>query len=87
MGKRADFAVTVTAGEDTFEFDVEDLINFREQPIFSIFLRLKDHDPQALAAIALHYDEDGITFNGVKLDQSETIDALEICRSISTLAL
>lgn len=85
LGRRADYAVTVTAGEDTFEFDVTDLIDFREQPIFSIFLRLKDHDPEALAAIAAHYDEDGIAFNGEKLDQSDTIDALEICRSISTL--
>lgn len=87
LGRRADYAVTITAGEDTFEFDVEDLINFREQPIFSIFLRLKEHDPEALAAIATNYDEDGIKFNGEKLNQSDTIDALEICRSVQTLAI
>lgn len=80
MGSKADFAATITAGGETFEFDLVEPKGFLSKSIYTIFEALKDCDPQALNAIALHY-EDGssITFNDELLADAETHDVIEIC--------
>jgi hypothetical protein len=80
LGSKADFAATITAGGETYEFDLVEPKGFLSKSIYTIFESLKACDPQALRAIAENYEQGlSITFNDQALDDADTQDVIEIC--------